>query len=55
MTALHIAAWKGSEQIVKILIEHGSNVNLQNKVFIFIFIFSFLYFVVVVDCWVVSC
>ena len=43
MTALHIAAWKGFEQIVRILVDHGSNVNLQNKVFIFIFIFSFLY------------
>ena len=37
-TALHNAASKGFEQIVKILIEHGSNVDLQNQVLIFFFL-----------------
>ena len=57
-TALHIAALDGFEQIVKILIEHGSNVNLQDKVFsfsffifffdsVFIFFFSILFLFVV--------
>ena len=36
-TALHLAAQKGFEEIVKILLEHGSNVDLQNNVLIFIF------------------
>ena len=39
MTALHKGAHKGFEQIVKILLEHGSNVNLQDQVFIFFFFF----------------
>ena len=39
MTALHIAAEEGFEQIVKFLIEHGSNVHLQDQVFIFFFFF----------------
>ena len=43
-TALHIAVWKGFEQIVKILVEHGSNVDLQNAVFIFFFDFDFFHF-----------
>ena len=38
-TALHTAAWKGFEQIVKILVEHGSNINIQNEVFIFFLFF----------------
>ena len=60
-TALHAAAYRGSEQIVKILLEHGSNVHLQDTVFIFFFDFDFLFlcffsfflFVVVcgVHCW----
>ena len=40
-SALHIAAWNGFEEIVKILVEHGSNVDLQTKVFIFFFFFDF--------------
>ena len=40
-TALHIAAWEGFEEIVKILIEHRSNINIQDKVLIFFFFFSF--------------
>ena len=35
ITALHKAAEKGSEAIVKLLVEHGSNVDLQNYVLIF--------------------
>ena len=42
-TALHRAALNGSEQIVKILVEHGSNVHLQTSVLI-IFLFLFLFF-----------
>ena len=37
MTALHRAVSDGSEEIVKILIEHGSNVDLQDQVLIFFF------------------
>ena len=36
-TALHYAADRGFEQIVKILVEHRSNINIQTKVFIFFF------------------
>ena len=43
VTALHSAAFKGFEQIVKILIEHGSNFHCQTKVFIFIFIFHLVF------------
>ena len=43
MTALHSAAFNGFEQIVKILVEHGSNVNLQDEVLIFFFWFLFLF------------
>ena len=43
-TALHLAAPKGFEQIVKILVEHGSNVDLQDQVFIFFFWFWFSFF-----------
>ena len=39
MTALHIAAFKGFEQIVKILVDHGANFDLQEKVLIFFFFF----------------
>ena len=63
VTALHIAAWNGFEQIVKILIEHGSNVGLQTKVLIFFsfgfhfhfFVFLISNFVVVGSLLVVSC
>ena len=41
MTALHLAADKGFEQIVKILVENGANVHLQDQVFIFFFISLF--------------
>ena len=34
-TALHFAALNGFEQIVKILVEHGSNVHLQDQVSFF--------------------
>ena len=40
-TALHYAAYSGYKQILKILIEHGSNVHLQTKVLIFFFLISF--------------
>ena len=40
-TPLHRAAEEGFEQIVKILIEHRANVNLQNQVFSFFFFFFF--------------
>ena len=36
-TPLHFAAAKGFEQIVKILVEHGSNVHLQDHSFDFLF------------------
>ena len=39
MTALHYAAFNGFEQIVKILVEHRSNINIQDKVFFFFFFF----------------
>ena len=46
-TALHLAASKGWEQIVKILVDHGSNVDLQTTVFFFDFWFFFLFLCVV--------
>ena len=49
--ALHYAAEKGSEEIVKILIEHGSNVNLQDEVLFFsLFLFSFCYHFLLLNC-----
>ena len=42
-TALHSAAWNGFEEIVKILIEHGSDVNIQDKVLIFFFSFCLFF------------
>ena len=42
MTALHFAAFKGFEEIVKILVEHGANVNLQTTVLIFFFLVLFV-------------
>ena len=42
-TPLHRAAEEGFEQIVKILIEHCTNVNLQNQVFSFFFFFFLLF------------
>ena len=41
-TALHFAARKGFEDIVKILVEHGSNIQLEDQVFIFFFDIKFL-------------
>ena len=43
-TPLHRAAEEGFEQIVKILIEHHANVNLQNQVFSFFFFFFDIFF-----------
>ena len=49
-TALHIAAFKGSEEVVKILLEQGSNIDLQDDVLIFLslFISAFLIFICLV-------
>ena len=44
MTAFHIAAEKGFVEIVKILIEHGSNIHLQDNVFSFSFFFVVVLF-----------
>ena len=57
-TALHYAADKGFEQIVKILVEHGSNVDLQDRVvlifFLFVVVGSLLgCFMLIVNGWVV--
>ena len=57
LTTLHCAAREGFEQIVKILIEHGSNVDLQDTVFIFFF-YLLLWFIVglfEVDCEWLGC
>ena len=51
-TALYLAADKGFEQIVKILVEHGSNLDLQINVFDFFF-FDFdysLFFLIFICC-----
>ena len=54
MTALHIAASRGFEEVVKILIEHRSNINIQSKVFFFFFFFLKNYFCWnSLDCWIV--
>ena len=45
-TPLHMAAFHGFEEIVKIFIEHGANVNIQNKVFFLIFCFIIFFFIV---------
>ena len=61
MTALHLAAFNGFEQIVKILIEHGANVHLQDQLVFFFFDFHFFIlfflslFVVVGSLLIVSC
>ena len=52
MTSLHLAVSKSFEEIVKILIKHGSNVNLQDQVLILFFFFYLifvLFFVVVLS------
>ena len=55
-TALHIAAYNGFEQIVKILVEHGSNVHLQDKVFSFSFFdFDFDFDFFLFDCEMECC
>ena len=43
MTALHLAASKNFEEIMKILIEYGSSIDIQTKVLIF-FLFWFFSF-----------
>ena len=43
-TPLSIAAERGFEEVVKILIEYGSNIDLQDKVFIFFFFLSIFSF-----------
>ena len=44
MTALHYAVRQRFEQIVKILVEHGSNMDLQDRVLIFFFFSVVLWF-----------
>ena len=57
MTALDLAASNGFEQIVKILIEHGANVHLQEQ--LVFFFFDFFYFICccgfIIGCFVLSC
>ena len=49
-TPLHVAAAQGFEEIVKIFIGHGANVNIQNKVFFLFILYLFiLLFVEVVE------
>ena len=57
MTALQFAADKGFKEIVKILVEHGSNVDLQVEVLIFIlFLFFFIFYLLLwVHCWLFHC
>ena len=43
-TALHFAAEKGFEEVVKILIKHEASIDLQDEVLIFFFIFFTLFF-----------
>ena len=43
-TPLHKAAFNNFEQIVKILLEHGANVELPNQVLIFLFFLLLLSF-----------
>ena len=43
-TVLHLAAEHGFEEIVKVLLEHGSDVDLQDKVFSFFSLSLFLSF-----------
>ena len=47
-TALHIAANKGFERIVKILLEHGANIHSQDDVLIFFFFL--ICFVILICC-----
>ena len=56
-TALHYAADRGFEHIVKILVEHRPNVHLQEKVLILIFDFNFSHFLICCcgSLFVVSC
>ena len=56
LTVLHIAAHNPSEQIVKILIEHGANVHLQDQVFIFFFFdFDFNFYFLVFSHFFICC
>ena len=54
LTALHSAALSGFEQIVKILVEHGSNIHIQNEVFVFFF-FDFDFYFFVFSCFFICC
>ena len=44
LAALHKAAFNGFKEIVKILVEHGANVDLQDNVLIFFFLFVGFFF-----------
>ena len=46
-TPLHIVASRGSKGIVKILVEYGSNVDLQDNVFSLSFIIIIIWFLFV--------
>ena len=53
MTALNKAAAAGFKEIVKILIEHGSSIDLQDTVLIFFFLlicFSFFFLLLIKYC-----
>ena len=43
-TPLYIAAFKGYEQIVQLLLEKGANVDFATKVLLLIISFSFFFF-----------
>ena len=49
-TALHFAAQCGFEEVVKILIEHGSNIDLQDQVLILFYFLIFIYLWLIVSC-----
>lgn len=46
-TALRAASWSGHEEIVKILLQHGANVNLtdhEGKVYLNVYLFKIEFF-----------
>ena len=43
-TALHFAAYSGFEEILKILLKSGSDIDLQDEVLIFFSFFVFYFF-----------
>ena len=45
MTILHKAGEEGFSEIVKILLEHGSNIHLRDQVFLFLFVL-FLFIII---------